>query len=310
MQIIQHLKVRQWKHIGTNKKKLNELKKYLNQPYPFYYNGQKLLQISCVIFFLALFFNYVIQPFEVNTNELKMSAFWVAFIHSLSPIVLLLLLSIIFTQAEVYTENWTLKYEFIFIIIFLFLTSIVQFLLRDIIYNNPSNWSLFYLKEELLNNFIIGSFLAFLVVSGNLNIQFYKNTEQASTFNLNLKVKKSEVINTEIFIETEAKSESFQLEIKNFVFAQSQGNYVELWIKNDHGTKPVLKRLKLKDLEHLLQAFSTIVRTHRSYLLNIDFIENVNGNAQGYKINLKNCNEVIPVSRNYLSEFNLKLQSK
>lgn len=288
---------------------MNELKKYLNQPYPFYYNGKKLLQISCVIFLLAFFFNYIIQPFEINTAELRLSYFWVSVIHSISPIFLLFLLASIFIGFEVYTENWILKYEFYFILIFLFLTGIIQFLLRDVLYDNPTNWSWFYVREELLNTMIIGSILAFLVVSTNLNIQFYKNSEQASTFNLNLKEKKTREASTEVFVETEAKTESFQLDIKNFVFAQSQGNYVELWINNDLEPKPVLKRLKLKDLEMVLQPFSNILRTHRSYILNIDFVKNVNGNAQGYQVNLKNCKETVLVSRKYLTAFNQNLQS-
>ena len=289
---------------------MDALEKYLNQPYPFYYKGTKLLQISFVIFLLAFFFNYVIQPFDNNIAELKHSYFWVALIHSASPILLLSILSLIFAQVEIYTENWKLKYEFYFILIFLFLTGIFQFLLRDILYNNPTNWSWFYVKEEILNTFIVGSILAFLVISTNLNIQFYRNNERATSFNLKLKDKEILHINPEIFIETDVKSESFNLDIKNFLFARSQGNYLEIWIENELGPKPVLKRLKLKDLERLCHPFSNVVRTHRSYILNLDFIENVNGNAQGYKINLKNCKEIIPVSRNYLNAFNLKLQAK
>ena len=284
-----------------------KLRKYFNQPYPFYYSGKKLLQISGVIFLLGLFFNYVIQPFEINTAELKLSYFWVAMIHSISPIILLLLLASLFSRLEAYTENWKLKYEFYFILIFLFLTGILQFLLRDMLYENPANWSWFYVRKELLHTFIGGSILASLVVSANLNIQFFKNSEHASTLNLNLKEKETTVASTEVFIETETKIENFQLDIKNFVFAKAQGNYLELWINKDLQSKPILKRLKLKNLENLLLSFPNIVRTHRSYILNIDYIQNVSGNAQGYKITLKNCKETIPVSRNYLTLFNMKL---
>lgn len=289
---------------------MNQLIKYFDQPYPFYYKGRKLIQISIVIFVLSFFFNYVIQPFETNPAELKLSNFWVAFIHSINPLILLPLFSFVFIKIEAPIENWKLKYEFLFIIVLLIVAGTFQFLVRDILYDNPNNWSWFYVKKELINTFIVGSILAFLVVSVNLNIQFYKNSEQASAFNLNLKEKTTVLANTEIYIETELKSESFQLDTQQFVFAQAQGNYVELWICNDLGTKSILKRLKLKDLETSLQAFPNMVRTHRSYLVNIDYIQNLNGNAQGYKLHLKNCKEIIPVSRNYLASFNQKLQSE
>jgi hypothetical protein len=293
----------------TSIKKLNELKKYLNQPYPFYYKGKKLIQISLVIFFLAFFFNYVIQPFGIDTAELKLDYFWVALIHSVSPLFLLIPLSFAFAAMNQSIENWKLKYEFLFIISFLLLTGILQFLLRDILYTTPFNWSLMYLKEELINTFLIGSVLAFLVVSANLNIQFYKNSEQASALNVKLTDTEPLLSQTQLFIDTELKSESFHLDIQNFVFAKSQGNYVEVWIVDNSFIKPILKRIKLKDLETVLLPYNNIIKTHRSYLLNKDFIGNVSGNAQGYKIQLKNCKELIPVSRNYLEAFNTKMQA-
>ena len=288
---------------------MNELKKYLNQPYPFYYKGKKLIQISFVILLLAFFFNYLIQPFDSNTEQLKLNYFWVSLIHSTSPLLLLFPLSFVFSTMNLSIENWKLKYEFLFIISFLFLTGILQFLLRDFLYTTPFNWSFLYLKEELTNTFITGSILAFLVVSANLNIQFFKNSEQASAFNVKLKDTEPLLSNTELFIETELKSENFHLNIQNFVFAKSQGNYVELWTTDTSLTKPILKRMKLKELENVFLPYKNIMRTHRSYLLNKNFIENVSGNAQGYKVKLQNCDEYIPVSRNFLEAFNIKMQS-
>ncbi len=289
---------------------MNELKKYFSQPYPIYYKGKKLIQKSLVIFLLDFFLIYVIETFETDIDELKLTYFWLAVVHSSSPLFLLIPLSIVFSKMSYSIENWQLKYEFLLIISLLFLTGIVQFLLRDILYDNPLNWSFIYLKEEMINTFLIGSILAFLIVSVYLNIQFNKNSEQASDFNIKLRDIQSLISKTELFINTEVKSENFHLNIQNFVFAKSQGNYVEVWIVDTSVTKPILKRMKLKDLETVFVPYKNIIRTHRSYLLNKDFIENVNGNAQGYKIQLKNSKELIPVSRNYLDEFNSKMELK
>jgi len=45
-----------------------------------------------------------------------------------------------------------------------------------------------------------------------------------------------------------------------------------------------------------------IVRCHRSYLVNINAIKSVSGNAQGLKLQLKNTEQIIPVSRKYISK--------
>lgn len=286
---------------------LEGLKKYINQPYPYYYSGKKLIEISFVLITLAFIFNYFVQPFEMNKTELKLSFFWVALIHSISPLLAIIPVAIIFTKSHSSIENWKIRDELFVIFTMLFLTGSVQFLLRDILYNNPNNWSWLYFYEEITNTLLIGSLLASIVVSINLNLQFLKNNEQASAFNLKLKEKKLEIINSEIIIETELKSEAFKLKIQDFVFAKSEGNYVEIWIVDDSLVKPLLKRIKLKDLESFLHNFQNIIRTHRSFLLNKNYIENISGNAQGYKINLKNCKELVPVSRNYLNSFNTQM---
>lgn len=286
---------------------MKELKKYGNQPYPYYYSGQKLIEICLVIFALGFIFNYFVQPFETNKAELKLSFFWIALIHSASPLLAVIAVSFIVTKKNASIENWKIKNELFLIFILLFLIGFIQFLLRDVLYNNPYNRSWKYLYEEITNTLLIGSLSASIIVSINLNLQFFKNTEQASAFNLILKEKKLESITSEITIATELKSETFQLKIQDFIFAKSEGNYVEIWISDNSLVKPILKRMKLKDLESALTDFQDIIRTHRSYLLNKTYIENVSGNAQGYKIHLKSCRELVPVSRNYLSEFNTSM---
>ena len=43
----------------------------------------------------------------------------------------------------------------------------------------------------------------------------------------------------------------------------------------------------------------SIVRCHRSFIINIKYIDAIEGNSNGYKLYLKCCNAVIPVSRQY-----------
>ncbi|MFL3662109.1 MAG: LytTR family transcriptional regulator DNA-binding domain-containing protein [Polaribacter sp.] len=56
--------------------------------------------------------------------------------------------------------------------------------------------------------------------------------------------------------------------------------------------------------------FSKILKSHRSYLVTINYVDTVSGNAQGYKLPLKNYSEKIPVSRNMISTFNTKMNNR
>ncbi len=127
---------------------MKEIATYLQQPYPFYYQGKKLGQMSLVIALLAFVFNYLIRPFETNYSELRLPYFWVAFIHSVSPIAVLLPMAYLKARQHA-VDNWQVKNEFRFIFFLLLVIGIVQFLLRDILYDNPLNWSWSYLIEEV-----------------------------------------------------------------------------------------------------------------------------------------------------------------
>ncbi|NRA11079.1 MAG: LytTR family transcriptional regulator, partial [Crocinitomicaceae bacterium] len=48
-----------------------------------------------------------------------------------------------------------------------------------------------------------------------------------------------------------------------------------------------------------------VMKTHRSYVVNLDAVEDVQGNAQGYVLSLTNTDERVPVARNHVNDFNL-----
>lgn len=93
------------------------------------------------------------------------------------------------------------------------------------------------------------------------------------------------------------------IDINNLIFAKAEGNYVEIYLKEDKVNR-VVKRTTMKDLESSLSSFTNIVKTHRSYLVNLFYVDQVDGNAQGYKLLLKDYDEPIPVSRNMIEKFN------
>lgn len=276
---------------------------FLEQPYPFYYEGKKLLQILGIIFLISFFFNYMLQPFDVNTSEHKMNYFWISVIHSTSPILVLLGISFSFKLLPKATDDWSIKNEFILIFFLVLFTGITQFLIRDIIYNNPLNWSWHYFKEEITNTFIAGLFLAPIVILINANRRQSINQINANRITSELIKTPEHQNNTTVTIETEVKSEKFSFESHHFIYAKSEGNYAEIFLKKEESIQKLIKRIPIKNLETQLSDFPFIIKTHRSILLNLNYIENVSGNAQGYKIQLKDCPNTVPVSRNFIQPF-------
>ncbi len=278
---------------------------FLSQPYPFYYKGRTLWKLAGILFVMTFLFSYLFQPFVVYTPEHKIDYFWISVVHACTPVLIITLLSLLRISAK-REEKWNVGMEILLVLTFLFLVGIVQFLIRDLIYDNPNNWSLRYLFEEIRNTLFVGSLFVVILVSLNYNRLNIRNGRNARTVHLSADCSVRDNGIT-VYIETEVRSDDFILKLDDFLFARADGNYVEFFLKNGNGGKQV-KRIGIKDLESSLAPFPNIMRTHRSYLVNLQHVSKVTGNAQGYKIILHNYEGVIPVSRQMIKGFNANMK--
>ncbi|KXH82909.1 LytTR family DNA-binding domain-containing protein [Chryseobacterium kwangjuense] len=86
----------------------------------------------------------------------------------------------------------------------------------------------------------------------------------------------------------------------HFIYAQSMENYCSLFFIENKEVKKLLIRTTLSGLLDQVQTES-IKKCHRSYIVNLDKVKNVRGNAQGYKLSLSEIDFEIPVSRRFIS---------
>jgi len=284
----------------------NNILNFLSQSYPFYYKGKTLWIVACLLFFMTLFFEYFFEPFEVYVPEHKMNHFWIAFIHASTPVNIIVLFSL-FKKISKIEENWKVRKEILLVVVILLLVGISQFLIRDIIYDNANNWSWRYLYEEIRNTFLVGTLFVIILISLNFNRLNAKNKKNASAFTFSDDFLKAPT-NSTVFVKTRVKSDDFNLNIDSLLFAKAAGNYAELYLKEEE-IKRVLKRITIKELESILKQYQHIVKTHRSYLVNLHHVKKVSGNAQGYKLLLKNCEKKVPVARNMIKNFEERMRS-
>ena len=168
-------------------------------------------------------------------------------------------------------------------------------------YDNEKNWSLHYLYEEIRNTFLVGTLFVTILIPINFNRLKTKHSNNASTLNIainNMYPETNKVKNS-------IKINDFELEIDQFIFAKSEGNYVEIYLNKQHKNKKLI-RITLKNLEALLKTYPTIIKTHRSYLVNCNYLEKIDGNAQGYRLHINKY--FVPVSRNMIANFNLRIK--
>ncbi len=69
-----------------------------------------------------------------------------------------------------------------------------------------------------------------------------------------------------------------------------------------------LIRSSLKKVNERINEFDFILRCHRTFIVNINYIKEIIGNSRGYKIRLENLDFPVFVSQKYLSEFKDKIK--
>jgi hypothetical protein len=80
---------------------------------------------------------------------------------------------------------------------------------------------------------------------------------------------------------------------------QSSDNYVTVVELNDGELRTTMLRMTLKSAEERTNNYPHIMRCHKSYMVNLKFVRDISGNAQGYKLHIPALNFPVPVSRSY-----------
>jgi len=274
--------------------------------YPQRYKFENLIKSSIVVFLIILLFLLMFKPFGVYDPELKMHYFFICFLHALAPaIILFVYFGVLnyFRKTKNQTK-WNLLEEFIQIGALLVLIGTASFLMRDLLYNNPNNWSWNYFFEEIRNCFVAGIFFYFFLRLST----FYFESKKGSPFVLQftpLTVKPEKtVLKSNIFITTQVKQDDFLLDMDQLLFAKADGNYIELTKSNGYQMTTEVKRISLTQFETQITDYPHLFRCHRTYLVNMYKIKQVAGNSQGYVLSFKETDIKIPVSRKQIDNFN------
>ncbi len=104
-----------------------------------------------------------------------------------------------------------------------------------------------------------------------------------------------------ITIHTNTK-EKLLLDPSDLLFAKADNNYTSIFWKEGNDLKNTLLRMNLGQLEKQLSSFRFIVRSHKSFLLNVNAEWAIKGNARGYTFKSVLSPTPVPVSRSRVKE--------
>ena len=95
----------------------------------------------------------------------------------------------------------------------------------------------------------------------------------------------------------------------SILYIVAADNYIRIYYHQNDAIKTQLIRSTLKKAEEKLANYDNFYRCHRSYLVNLNYIRHISGNATGYKLHLEGINDLIPVSRSLNNEISEKINT-
>ncbi|MFV1451108.1 LytTR family DNA-binding domain-containing protein [Maribacter sp. HS] len=102
------------------------------------------------------------------------------------------------------------------------------------------------------------------------------------------------------------KSETLTICEADFIYAKAQQNYVDVFYKTDNGMQQETFR---NTLSNIMKQLPKAWQVHRSYLVNLDYLESVEGNARKRYIRISTTEETIPISQIYYKALSKRLSN-
>ena len=249
--------------------------------------------------FIVLFLLYF-EPFDFHLNTDGNKVFHMSFFGCITTFVLLLFLYVFpLLLPNLFSDkNWKLGYQIILNMLILFVIATFNSIYSNYMNSIPFGWDSYWL---ILSRTCV---LGFLPIAFITFFDYYQKVQS------NLKLANNILKNKKEFLEdskeaahqlsTDLKNETFSFSEHDFNYAIADGNYTDVCSLDENTLKKVTYRVTLSSFETQLKEASSIVRCHRSYMVNLKKVKNISGNAQGLRLELINQSEIIPVSRKYI----------
>lgn len=273
---------------------------FLNQPYPdndslrvMFYSA--ILAGLIVFLILSLFMPFGLDEVGASSRYLYNLCFGlitatIALCYEVTSKYIL--------KIEKDVESWTLWKWFLGVILLVTLIAIANYLFTNFLFSAAHDWSHFF--RTLFSTFTVAIFPIIIFGSINVTRHLIANQSIASAIDIGEKKSKEEF---KVSIPIKDSEKTLTLQPRNILYAEAMQNYVMIYTQDGQEVEKELVRNTFTNVANAL-ADSSIIRCHRSFLVNRDRIAEITGNAQGLKIRLDEIsNVVIPVSRKYIPVF-------
>ncbi|MGQ7868797.1 LytR/AlgR family response regulator transcription factor [Sunxiuqinia sp. sy24] len=255
-----------------------------------------LLSIALGIYLFLLFFQPIpFDQFDFN-NRLLFAAGFVAIIFFFQVLIRGLLRS--FLPQSRFSKDELLLFSYASIFLITILSSLaIAFYLRYV----GAVTITFHLVFKVIFVCLVSPVLSTIYDAfSSLKKQLELEIQEKENIQKEIRHYQEDYQNQSLELISEHHADHLNVLVADLLLLRSADNYVEITYREGSKLKRKLIRNTLKAIEQQIKSFSGFVRCHRSSIVNVFHIEKLNHEGNSYWLKMKNMDEPVPVSRQYL----------
>ncbi|MDT7833549.1 LytTR family DNA-binding domain-containing protein [Flavobacteriaceae bacterium S356] len=274
---------------------------FFKHPYPFYENMMQAFKLGLGIGFFIGFFCYLFRPFGLeHATDIQLLGF--GLVSFLVCGFYMMLLPLVFPNILSH-RKWKIYKEILWILLITSSIATANYFYLGFIFDAGYAFNLRIFVFVLTSTAIIAVIPAIAIILYKQVFVYKRIVKEVEKIDAKLVSRNSLFIEDESKIRITFKSDTRKNDVHvfldQFVFLSSFGNYIEVYyLKNNELTKQLIRNT-ISNVEKDLKEIKSIVRCHRSHMINLQKIDRVKGNLQGYQLFFKVVDMQIPVSRSY-----------
>jgi LytTr DNA-binding domain len=281
----------------------NGIHKWLNIKYPQNYIIRNPFKGALIIAVFIFGFTVLYKPLNTHAARALSYEATMAIYCFLSGIFIYLSVRILKTIKYFSdSKDWTIFKELLSVFIILFVLGVAIYLLGFFIESAGKRWNISTFLNSLKGAFLTGIIpLAFFTAINyrylfHESIIFYEG-------NIPKTVLGNQIQEDLIQISSQLKKEELSFYPGEFIYAESDGNYVVFYLNRNNQVKKEIIRNSINNIEQQLSVIPYFLRVHRAFIVNLKKVRSKQGNTLGYLIKLE-TEFKIPVSRQNTRVFN------
>ena len=204
-------------------------------------------------------------------------------------------------------QNWTFGKEIAYSLGVIWVIGLFNLLYSVWIFSIPLSLGSFFAFQAYTLGIGLFPVLAATYLNFNRKNQFHLNEAQTLNHQLHAHPPTEKYATEKLSFSSASQEPGWELSPDQFLFAETADNYVQFYALTPEGVERRILRSTLRTVEEEVGQFPHLVRTHRSFLVNLHKVESFTGNAQGLKLQLQGIDREIPVSRKLVEEIREKL---